>query len=109
MPLVNFRPAPGINKEVTDYTGEGKWTDGDNVRFFQGLPQKIKGWEKFIPTTLVGVARDQHAWVALDGTRYNALGTDRKLYVLEDYYQCNNICFSNRLRTWLCSRKFCYL
>ena len=69
MPLVNFRPAPGINKEVTDYTGEGKWTDGDNVRFFQGLPQKIKGWEKFISTTLVGVARDQHAWVALDGTR----------------------------------------
>lgn len=84
MPLVNFRPAPGINKEVTDYTGEGKWTDGDNVRFFQGLPQKIKGWEKFISTTLVGVARDQHAWVSLDGTRYNALGTDRKLYVLEE-------------------------
>ena len=84
MPLVNFRPAPGINKEVTDYTGEGKWTDGDNVRFFQGLPQKIKGWEKFISTTLVGIARDQHAWVALDGTRYDAIGTDRKLYVLEE-------------------------
>jgi len=84
MPLVNFRPAPGINKEVTDYTGEGKWTDGDNVRFFQGLPQKIKGWEKFLSTTLVGVARDQHAWVALDGTRYDAIGTDRKLYVLQE-------------------------
>jgi len=84
MPLVNFRPAPGINKEVTDYTGEGKWTDGDNVRFFQGLPQKIKGWEKFISTTLVGVARDMHAWVALDGTRYNAVGTDRKLYIVEE-------------------------
>jgi hypothetical protein len=48
------------------------------------LPQKIKGWEKFISTTLVGVARDQHAWVALDGTRYNAVGTDRKLYVIEE-------------------------
>jgi hypothetical protein len=84
MPLVNFRPAPGINKEVTDYTGEGKWTDGDNVRFFQGLPQKIKGWEKFISTTLVGVARDQHAWVSLDGTRYDAIGTDRKLYVIQE-------------------------
>ena len=36
MPLVNFRPAPGINKEVTDYTGQGMWTDGDMVRFFQG-------------------------------------------------------------------------
>ena len=80
MPLVNFRPAPGINKEVTDYTGQGKWTDGDMVRFFQGSAQKIKGWEKFISTTLVGVARDQHAFVDLDGIRFNAVGTDRKLY-----------------------------
>ena len=82
MPLVNFRPAPGINKEVTDYTGQGKWTDGDMVRFFQGSAQKIKGWEKFISTTLVGVARDAHAWVALDGTRLLAVGTDRKLYLI---------------------------
>ena len=84
MPLVNFRPAPGINKEVTDYTGQGKWTDGDMVRFFQGSAQKIKGWERFLSTTLVGVVRDQHAWVALDGTRYDAFGTDRKLYVFEE-------------------------
>jgi hypothetical protein len=84
MPLINFRPAPGINKEVTDYTGQGKWTDGDMVRFFQGSAQKIKGWERFLTTTLVGVVRDQHAWIALDGTRYNAFGTDRKLYVFEE-------------------------
>jgi len=82
MPLINFRPAPGINKEVTDYTGQGKWTDGDMVRFFQGSAQKIKGWEKFINTTLVGVARDAHAWVGLDGTRLLAVGTDRKLYIV---------------------------
>tara|TARA_R100001086_G_scaffold235748_1_gene158821 strand:+ start:876 stop:2702 length:1827 start_codon:yes stop_codon:yes gene_type:complete len=84
MPLVNFRPAPGINKEVTDYTGQGKWTDGDMVRFFQGSAQKIKGWEKFISTTLVGVARDQHAFVDLDGIRFNAIGTDRKLYIITE-------------------------
>ena len=84
MPLTNFTPKPGINKEVTDYTGQGQWVDSDNVRFFQGLPQKIKGWEKFVSTTLVGVVRDQHAWVSLDGTRYDALGTDRKLYVYSE-------------------------
>ena len=84
MPLINFRPAPGINKEVTDYTGQGKWTDGDMVRFFQGSAQKIKGWQRFFSTTLVGVVRDQHAWVALNGTRYDAFGTDRKLYVFEE-------------------------
>ena len=54
------------------------------VRFFQGSAQKIKGWEKFISTTLVGAARDMHAYVALDGTRYNAIGTDRKLYIIEE-------------------------
>ena len=84
MPLINFRPAPGINKEVTDYTGQGKWTDGDMVRFFQGSAQKIKGWEKFISTTLVGAARDMHNYVALDGTRYNVIGTDRKLYIYSE-------------------------
>ncbi len=84
MPLVEFRPAPGINKEVTDFTGKGKWTDGDNVRFFQGLPQKIKGWEKFISKSLVGIARDQHAFIGLDGTRYDAIGTDRKLYIVSE-------------------------
>ena len=84
MPLVNFRPAPGINKEVTDYTGQGKWTDGDMVRFFQGSAQKIKGWEKFISTTLVGVARDQHSFIDLDGIRFNAVGTDKKLYIITE-------------------------
>jgi hypothetical protein len=84
MPLTNFTIKPGINKEVTDYTGQGQWVDSDNVRFFNGLPQKIKGWDKFVETTIVGVVRDQHAWISLDGTRYDAFGTDRKLYVYEE-------------------------
>ena len=84
MPLTNFTIKPGINKEVTDYTGQGQWVDSDNVRFFNGLPQKIKGWDKFNETTIVGVARDQHGWISLDGTRYDAFGTDRKLYVYEE-------------------------
>jgi len=84
MPLTNFTIKPGINKEVTDYTGQGQWVDSDNVRFFNGLPQKIKGWDKFTDTTIVGVVRDQHAWVSLDGTRYDSFGTDRKLYVYEE-------------------------
>jgi hypothetical protein len=84
MPLTNFVIKPGINKEVTDYTGQGQWVDSDNVRFFNGLPQKIKGWDKFVDTTIVGVVRDQHGWIALDGTRYDAFGTDRKLYVYEE-------------------------
>ena len=81
MPLVNFTIKPGVNKEVTDYTGQGQWVDSDNVRFFQGLPQKIGGWSKFVSTYLVGVARAIHGWLSLDGRRLLAFGTDRKLYI----------------------------
>ena len=81
MPLINFTIKPGINKEVTDYTGQGQWVDSDNVRFFNGLPQKIKGWQKLIEETVVGVVRASHAFLGLDGTKYLGLGTDRKLYV----------------------------
>lgn len=84
MPLSKFILKPGVNKEVTDFAAQGQWVDSDNVRFFNGLPEKIKGWEKFSSTTLVGVVRAQHAWRDLDGDRYDALGTDRKLYI---YFQ----------------------
>jgi hypothetical protein len=45
------------------------------------LPQKVGGWQKLIDDTLIGVARDIHAWTSLDGVRYTALGTDRKFYI----------------------------
>ena len=55
----------------------------DMVRFRYGLPEKIGGWIKLINSTLVGVARDMHAWTSLDGVRYTAIGTDRKLYIYQ--------------------------
>ena len=32
----------------------------------------------------MGVVRDTHSWIGLDGTRYLALGTDRKLYLFSE-------------------------
>ena len=45
------------------------------------MPQKIGGWTTIITDTLIGVARDQHTWTDLNGVRYAAIGTDRKLYI----------------------------
>jgi len=39
--------APGIDKQNTEYGAEGGWTDGDNIRFRYGLPEKIGGWTYF--------------------------------------------------------------
>ena len=84
MPLTKIQFAPGIDKQNTEYGAEGRWTDSDMVRFRYGLPEKIGGWSKLISETLIGVVRDMHAWSDLNGVRYMALGTDRKLYVYSE-------------------------
>ena len=74
----------GFDKQNTDYGAEGKWIDGENVRFRYGQPEKIGGWEKLFSDKLIGVVRDLHAWVALDGTKHLAIGTNKKLYIYKE-------------------------
>jgi len=81
MPLTKLQFQPGIDKQNTEYGAEGRWIDADNVRFHYGLPQKVGGWQKLVNDTIIGVARDIHAWSDLSGVRYTALGTDRKFYI----------------------------
>jgi len=81
MPLNKLQFRPGIDKQNTEYGAEGRWIDSDNVRFHYGLPQKVGGWQKLVDDTLIGVARDIHAWTDLSGVRYTAIGTDRKFYI----------------------------
>jgi hypothetical protein len=80
MPLTQLNFQPGIDTENTETGAEGKWIDCDKVRFRKGLPQKIGGWIRFSPEYYVGVGRALEQWFALDGSRYEALGTDRKVY-----------------------------
>jgi len=80
MPLTQLNFQPGIDTENTPTGAEGKWVDGDKIRFRKGLPQKIGGWTKFSTDYYVGVGRALEQWFALDGSRLEALGTDRKVY-----------------------------
>ena len=80
MPLTQLNFQPGIDTENTPTGAEGRWIDCDKVRFRKGLPQKIGGWTKFSTAYYVGVGRALEQWFALDGSRYEALGTDRKVY-----------------------------
>ena len=81
MPLATVKFAPGFDKQSTAYGAEGKWIDGENIRFRYGQPEKIGGWVKLIAAKLYGSVRAQFAWTSLDGTRFLALGTDKKLYI----------------------------
>ena len=81
MPLTKLQFKPGINRDITSYSNEGGWVDCDKVRFRQGYPEVIGGWEKYSPETYIGTVRGLHNWVALDGSNLLGLGTESKYYV----------------------------
>jgi hypothetical protein len=58
MPLKKIPVAPGFDKQDTASQAEGRWIDGDNVRFRYGNPEKIGGWSEILADTLVGAATE---------------------------------------------------
>jgi len=72
---------PGFNKQVTPTGAESQWTDGENVRFRYGTPEKIGGWSQLGQDKLTGAARGLHHFVNKESTKFAAIGTNRILYV----------------------------
>ena len=83
MPLNKIVFKSGIVSDITPYSNEGGFVDGDKIRFRLGSPEKIGGWEKFSPNTYLGSARRLHNWVALDGSDFMGVGTHLKYYIEE--------------------------
>ena len=83
MPFTKLQFKPGIVSDVTAYTNEGGFVDGDLVRFRLGFPEKFGGWAKRSATTYQGSARRLHNWVSLDGSDFLGVGTHLKYYIEE--------------------------
>lgn len=81
MSFVKLQFRPGIYREGTNYSAKGGWFDCDKIRFRNGFPETIGGWQKALTTQITGTARAIHAWSSLSGTIYAAIGTNAKLYV----------------------------
>ena len=81
MPLKKLLPAPGVNRENTRYTNEGRWYSCDKVRFRQGTPEKIGGWQQVSNEQFLGVCRSLWPWAALAGQTYIGVGTNLKYYI----------------------------
>jgi hypothetical protein len=71
---------PGFNKQVTSTGAESQWTEGTNVRFRYGTPEKIGGWSQLGDSKLTGAARGLHHMVNKEGIKYAIIGTNRILY-----------------------------
>ena len=81
MPLKKLQLKPGVNRENTRYTTEGGWYESDKVRFRQGMPEKIGGWERISANTFLGVCRSLWNWITLGGQNLVSVGTNLKYYI----------------------------
>ena len=90
MPLQKLVFKPGINREITSYSNEARWIDSDKIRFRQGFPEKIGGWQAISSATFLGVCRSLNSWVTLGGVSLLGVGTNLKFY-LEQGAQYNDI------------------
>jgi hypothetical protein len=81
MPLKKLQLRSGVNRETTRYTTEGGYYTCDKIRFRQGTPEKIGGWERISANTFIGVCRSLWAWITLAGLNLVGVGTNRKFYI----------------------------
>ena len=81
MPLKKLLLKSGVNRENTRYTSEGGWYECDKIRFRQGTPEKIGGWQRISSTTFQGVCRSLWNWVTLGSQNLIGVGTNLKFYI----------------------------
>lgn len=81
MPLKKILLNPGVAKENTRYTNEGRWYDSEKVRFRQGTPEKIGGWVRISSATFRGLCRSLWNWVTLANLNLTGIGTNLKFYI----------------------------
>jgi hypothetical protein len=81
MPLQKVLFKPGVNRENTRYTNEGGWYESDKVRFRQGTPEVIGGWQRISANTYNGVCRSLWNWVTLGNLNLVGVGTNTKFYI----------------------------
>lgn len=82
MALVKLQFRPGVNRDQTNYSGEGGWWDGDKIRFRSGFPEKIGGWVRAATDMFIGTCRNMWIWVTTFSDEFLAVGTNIKLYIV---------------------------
>jgi len=87
MPFIPLKFRPGVNRDTTNYAGEGNWFQMDKIRFLSGFPQKIGGWIRATPNTFLGTCRNLCNWITTFSDNLLAVGTELKLYLeTGDYF-----------------------
>lgn len=81
--LATIKFIPGFHRESTQYAEEGKWFDGNRVRFREGKPENLRGYNKALDTSYTGIARDILTWSDNDTKKFASFGTEKFLYAIK--------------------------
>lgn len=99
MPFIKLQFRPGVNRDQTNYTGEGGWYACDKIRFRSGFPEKIGGWAKAAATSFLGTCRQMWSWITTFNDDFLGIGTNLKLYIQNgvggDFYDITPLRLTN--------------
>jgi hypothetical protein len=93
MGFMPIQASPGISKSVSDYASgkpiayqggriaQGRYTDGNHIRFVAGFPEKLGGWVTVTGfPAITGIPRAMKTWRDNNATPRQAIGTENHLY-----------------------------
>ena len=80
MPHQSLKLLPGVDVNKTPALNEAAISQSQLIRFIPdrtmgGLVQKLGGWTKFYPNTMVAIPRALWAWEDTESNSYLACGT----------------------------------
>jgi hypothetical protein len=84
MALIPLKIPPGVYRNGTEYQSAGRWFDANLVRWYENTLRPIGGWRKKSETAMTGKCRGILTWKTNSGSRYIAMGTSTKLYVMSE-------------------------
>jgi hypothetical protein len=96
MPEARKIPLPiatGIILNKTEYEAQGRYIDCDHIRFVDGQPEKIGGWEQWNTPgdELTGICRSTRFWQDFNYNVWHAFGTSARLWIYDQEKTRTNI------------------
>lgn len=84
MAFAALKLVPGFDVEKTPTLNQAGISEGNLVRWREGLVEKIGGWDRFYQFSIGSIPRDLHAWQDINSVDHLAIGATASLQVLTD-------------------------
>lgn len=81
--IVSIELRPGVYRNGTELQAKNRWRDCNLVRWHEGVLRPVGGWEAFVSEEWTKPPRGAVGWQDNSGSRYMALGTYEKLYIVQ--------------------------